>query len=87
MSRYTYAKKNIPDWDEHASAELKTRIKAYCLRKVLLKAYREKVFEWITAEIAEFIGEFDESDIERAIGERYRAELTEYASEAYDKAV
>lgn len=87
MSRYTYAKKNLPDWDEHASAELKTRIKAYCLRKVLLKAYREKVFEWITAEIAEFIGEFDESDIERAIGERYRAELTEYASEAYDKAV
>lgn len=87
MSRYTYAKKNLPDWDEHASAELKTRIKAYCLRKVLLKAYREKVFEWITAEIAEFIGEFDESDIERAIGERYRAELTEYATEAYDKAV
>lgn len=87
MSRYTYAKKNLPDWDEHASAELKTRIKAYCLRKVLLKAYREKVFEWINAEIAEFIGEFDESDIERAIGERYRAELTEYATEAYEKAV
>lgn len=87
MSKYTYAKKNLPDWDEHASAELKTRIKAFCLRKVLLKAYREKVFEWINAEIAEFVGEFDESDIERAIGERYRAELTEYASEAYDKAV
>lgn len=87
MSKYTYAKKNLPDWDEHASSELKTQIKAFCLKKVLLKADREKVFAWITAEIAEFVGEFDESDIERAIGERYRAELTEYAKEAYDKAV
>lgn len=84
MSRYTYAKKNLPDWDEHASAELKTRIKAFCLKKVLLKASREKVFEWINAEIAEFVGEFDENDIERAIGEKYRAELTEFAREAWE---
>lgn len=87
MSKYTYAKKNLPDWDEHASSELKTQIKAFCLKKVLLKADREKVFEWIATEIAEFVAEFDGSDIEKAIGERYRAELTEYASEAYDKAV
>lgn len=87
MSKYTYAKKNLPDWDEHASAELKTQIKAVCLKKVLLKAPREKVFEWINAEIDEFVGEFDESDVEKAIGERYRAELTEFAAEAYDKSV
>lgn len=88
MSKYTYAKKNIPDWDEHISADLKTQIKAFCLKKVLLKADRVKIMEQIAKEITEFIDEFDSADeAEKQIGERYRQELTEFATEAYEKAV
>ncbi len=87
MSKYTYAKKNLPDWDEHGSAELKSSIKAYCLKSVLNKANREKVFERIDKEIGEFVDEFDKDiEEEREIGERYRRELSEFAREAYEKA-
>ena len=87
MSKYTYVKRNLPDWDEHAAAELKISIKAYVLKNVLLHRDRAAIMERIHAEVQEFVDEFDEEDVEREIGERYRAELLEFASEAYDRAV
>lgn len=88
MSKYSYAKKNLPDWDEHGSAELKIHIKTYCLKSALNKADREKVFERIDKEIGEFVDEFDKDiEAEREIGERYRRELSEFAREAYERAV
>ncbi len=88
MSKYTYAKQNLPDWDEHGAAQLKGSIKAICLKAVLKKSDKENVFQHIDREINEFVDEFDkDSEEEQAIGERYRQELTEFAREAYEKAV
>lgn len=88
MSRYTYAKRNLPDWDAQIAADLKISIKAYCLREVLRKHDRPSIMAHIAAEIDEFAAEFNaEDEVERSIAERYRAELTAYAAEAYDRAV
>lgn len=86
MSRYTYAKKNLPDWDEYASQELKTRIKLICFDQAMKRAPYEKTAEIVNRYIAEFTAEFDETEEQKAIAERYRAELIEYAREAWQMA-
>lgn len=88
MSKYTYSKKNLPDWDEQGASELKANIKAFCLRSALRKTDREKVLEKIDKEITEFVDEFDKDiEAEREIGERYRRELSEFAREALEKSI
>lgn len=82
MSKYTFVKKTVPDWDKKASADLKTSIKAYILYSVLGKKPREKIFEKVDREISVFVGEFDET--EREVANGYRDELTQFSSEAYD---
>ena len=45
MSKYKHAKANLPDWDEQIAQELKISIKAWCLKKALLKQDRESTME------------------------------------------
>ena len=86
MSRYTYAKQNLPDWDEHASQELKTRIKAICFKKAMYRVPYSETAEIVKKHIDEFVDEFNETEEQKAIGERYRTELTEFAREAWQMA-
>ena len=87
MSKYKHAKANLPDWDEQIAQELKISIKAWCLKKALLKEDRASTMERITAEIDEFVAAFDNTEVERVVAEKYRQELTAFANEAYDRAV
>ena len=87
MSKYKHAKANLPDWDEQIAQELKISIKAWCLKKALLKEDRASTMERITAEIDEFVAAFDNTEVERVVAEKYRQELTSFANEAYDRAV
>ena len=87
MSKYRWIKANAQDWDEQVAAELKISIKAWCLKKAMLKADRASTMERITAEIDEFAEAFDDTETEQAIAEKYRQELTAFANEAYDRAV
>lgn len=84
MSKYSYAKQTVTDWDEQIARYLKTQIKSYCLRSVLRKADRALVFAWINREIAEFAAEFDDSDNEQAIKDKYVDELVKFSEEVYD---
>jgi hypothetical protein len=87
VSKYRWIKANAQDWDEQIAAELKISIKAWCLKKAMLKADRASTMERITAEINEFVEAFDDTETEQAIAEKYRQELTAFANEAYDRAV
>ena len=87
MSKYRWIKANAQDWDEQVAAELKISIKAWCLKKAMLKEDRASTMERITAEINEFVEAFDDTETEQAIAEKYRQELTAFADEAYDRAV
>lgn len=87
MSKYTYARKNIPDWDLYAYQDLRSTIKQFCLIAVLRKTPEEKVTEKVNEQIDLFTGEFDDIENGAEIARRYREQLHEYYTEIYAMAV
>ena len=87
MSKYTYARKNIPDWDLYAYQDLRSTIKQFCLIAVLRKTPEEKVTAKVNEQIDLFTGEFDDIENGAEIARRYREQLHEYYTEIYAMAV
>ena len=85
MSGYTYAT-DKPDWDRDAYDDLKSSIKAFCLREVLRKTDEGKVFQRINEQIDHFAHDLLEMEDGAEIAERYRADLQEWSREIYTMA-
>lgn len=85
MSGYTYAT-DKPDWDRDAYDDLKSSIKAFCLREVLRKTDEGKVFQRINEQIDHFAQDLLEMEDGAEIAERYRADLQEWSREIYTMA-
>lgn len=85
MSGYTYAT-DKPDWDREAYEDMKSSIKAFCLREVLRKTDEEKVFKRINEQIDHFATDLEELEDGVEIARRYRADLQEFSREIYSMA-
>ena len=86
MSGYTYAT-DKPDWDRDAYDDLKSSIKAFCLREVLRKTDEGKVFQRINEQIDHFAHDLLEMEDGVEIADRYRADLQEWSREIYSMAL
>ena len=86
MSGYTYAH-DKPDWDREAYEDMKSSIKAFCLREVLRKTDESKVFAKINEQIDHFAADLEELEDGQEIAERYRADLQEFSREMFSMAL
>lgn len=84
MGRYSYAKESLPnDWAAKIADDLKIEIKRYVLDSVMRGRKDEVIWERINELLDEFRDEFDDTELQIALG--YREELSAFAEEAIAK--
>ena len=84
MGRYSYAKEALPnDWAAKIADDLKIEIKRYVLDSVMRGRKDEVIWERINELLDEFRDEFDDTELQIALG--YREELSAFAEEAISK--
>lgn len=76
---YEEAKQKNPDWDKVISADIKSWSKLYIFDSILTKREYKTIIEKIDERIESFVSLIDEKEI----ADKYRAELHDYAEQAY----
>jgi hypothetical protein len=76
---YEEAKQKNPDWDKVISADIKSWSKLYIFDSILTKREYKAIIEKIDERIESFVSLIDEKEI----ADKYRADLHDYAEQAY----